>query len=146
MRRSITALLALAAVMGAATAGYAALGGADRGTFVRAKVVPSPVRVSGNVRNLFPGVTKPLPIRVRNLTNGPVLLQWVEAIVRRPNGRCGPRYLQTERIVPQQRIPAHGRIDLQMPITLTNEAPDGCQNVIFPLSYRTRVNVLRARR
>jgi hypothetical protein len=146
MRRAITALLAVAVVMGATAAGYAALRGADRGTLLRAKIQPSPVRVSGNTRNLFPGLTTSLPLRVRNLTKGPVQLEWVEAIVRQPNGNCDPGDLQAEQIWPRQRIPAHGRIDLEMPITLASEAPDGCQGVRFPLSYRTRVNVLGARR
>jgi hypothetical protein len=145
MRRSITALLAVAAVMGAAAAGYAALGGADRGALLpRAKIEPSPVRVSGDTSNMFPGVTTPLPIRVRNLTDGPVRLRWVRAKVRQPDGDCDPAYLHTEQIWPRQRIPADGRIDLEMPITLASEAPDGCQGATFPLRYRTRVNVLGA--
>jgi hypothetical protein len=145
MRRSITALLAVAGVMGATAAGYAALGGADQGILPRARIEPSPVRVSGNTGNLFPGVTTPLPIEVRNLTDGPVRLQWVRAIVRQPDGECDPAYLHAEQIWPRQRIPAHGRIDLVMPITLAAEASDGCQGVTFPLRYRTRVNVLGAR-
>jgi hypothetical protein len=146
MRRSITTLLAVAAVMGATVAAYAALGGAGRGTLTRAKIHPSPVQVSGNTTNLFPGVTTLLPLEVRNLTDGPVRLRWVQAIVRQPNGVCDPAYLQAQQIWPRQRIPARGRLNLQMPITLASEAPDACQGVKFPLRYRTRVNVLRAGR
>ena len=145
MRRSIAALLAVAAVMGAGVAAYAALGGADRGALPRAaSIEPSPVRVTGNVENLFPGVTTALPIRVRNRTDGPVRLRWVRAIVGEPTAGCDPRYLQAARIDPRVRIPRRGRIDLEMPITLSNEAPDGCQDAIFPFLYRTRVNVLGA--
>ena len=147
MRRSITALLAVAAVMGATAAGYAALGGAGRGALLpQAKIEPSPVKVTGDVSGLFPGMTAVLPIRVRNLTDGPVRLRWVRARVLQPDGDCDPAYLHTEQIWPRQRIPAHGRIDLVMPITLASEAPDGCQSVTFPLRYRTRVNVLGAGR
>lgn len=142
MRRSLTTLLVAAIVLGAAAAGYAALGGTDQGIRPRAKIQPSPVRVTGNTDDLFPGVRTALPIEVRNLRNGPVQLQWVEAIVRRPNGRCAAAYLQAERILPGQRIPARGRINLQIPLTLAPEAPDSCQGVRFPLLYRTRVNVL----
>lgn len=141
MRRSITTLLAVAAVMGATAAGYAALGGAGKGT-LRARIEPSPVRVTGNTRNLFPGVTRSLPIQVRNRTRGPVRLQWVQAIVGQPSRACDSAYLHVEQIWPQRRIPGRGRIDLVMPITLASEAPDGCQGVRFPLRYRTRVNVL----
>ena len=144
MMRSIAALLALVALLAAAAAGYAALGGAHRAAAPRAKIEPSPVRVKGHTSNLFPGATTPLPIRVRNLTDGPVRLRWVRAKVRQPDGDCDPGYLQTEQIWPRQRIPAHRRIDLVMPITLASEAPDGCQGVTFPLRYRTRVNVLGA--
>lgn len=146
MRRSITALLAVAVVMGATVAAYAALGGASRGTLTRAKIAPSPVRVSGNTTNLFPGVTTLLPLEVLNLTDGPVRLQWVRAIVLQPNGACDPAYLQTQQIWPRRRIPAHARINLRMPITLSSAAPDGCQGVKFPLRYRTHVNVFRAGR
>lgn len=146
MRRSITALLAVVALMSAAAAGYAALGGAHRAAAPRATIQPSPVKVTGDVSGLFPGMTAVLPIRVRNLTDGPVRLRWVRAKVRQPDGDCDPAYLHTEQIWPRQRIPAHGRIDLVMPITLASEAPDGCQSVTFPLRYRTRVNVLGAGR
>jgi hypothetical protein len=141
MRRTITTLIAVAAVMGATAAGYAALGGAGKGT-LRARIEPSPVRVTGNTRNLFPGVTRSLPIQVRNRTRGPVRLQWVRAIVGQPRGACNGGYLHVEQIWPQRRIPGRGLIDLVMPITLADEAPDACQGVRFPLRYQTRVNVL----
>ncbi len=142
MRRSLTALLAVVAVMGATVAAYAALGAADRAAPAQPSIEPSPVRVTGNVEGLYPGVATPLQIRVRNRTAGPVRLRWVRAVVSRPNAGCDPRYLQTEQIDPHQRIPALGRIDLEMPITLSADAPDGCQDAIFPILYRTRVNVL----
>ena len=110
----------------------------------RPSIEPSPVRVTGNVENLFPGVTTLLPIQVRNRTDGPVRLRWVRAIVGQPTPGCDPGYLRTERINPRRRIPARGRINLEMPIMLSNEAPDGCQDAIFPFLYRTRVNVLGA--
>ncbi len=146
MRRLLTTLLATAIVLGAAAAGYAALGGTDQGVRPRANIQPSPVRVTGHTDDLFPGVRTALPIQVRNLTNGPVQLRWVEANVSRPNRRCAAAYLQTERILPRQRIPARRRINLQIPLTLAPEAPDSCQGVRFPLTYRTRVNVLGVRR
>jgi hypothetical protein len=142
MRRSITALLAVAVVMGATAVGYAALRGADRSALTRANIEPSPVRVKGNTGDLFPGMTTAVPIRVRNLTDGPVKLRWVRAKVQQPDGDCDPGYVHAEQIFPRQRIPAGGRIDLQIPVTLASEAPDGCQGVTFPLRYRTRVNVL----
>jgi hypothetical protein len=144
MRRSITAVLAVAVVVATAAAGYAALGGANRATLPRAKIEPSPVRVKGDTGDLFPGMTTPLPIRVRNLTDGPVRLRWVRAIVDQPDAACAPGYLHAEQIFPRQRIPAGGRIDLEIPLTLAPEAPDSCQGVTFPLRYRTRVNVLGA--
>jgi hypothetical protein len=142
MRRSLTALLAAAAVMGASVAAYGALGGADRAAPRAPSIEPSPVRVTGNVENLFPGVTTALPIRVRNRTDGPVRLQWVRANVGEPTAGCDPGHLQIERITPRVRIPAGARVDPEMPITLSNEAPDGCQDATFPFLYRTRVNVL----
>jgi hypothetical protein len=145
MRRSIAALLAVAIVMVAAAVGYAALRGAASGTLSRAKIEPSPVRVTGDIGDLFPGVTTALPIRVLNLTDGPVRLRWVRTRVRQPDGDCAPGYLHAEQIWPRQRIPAHGRLDLEVPLTLAPEAPDGCQGVKFPLRYRTRVNVLGVR-
>ena len=98
--------------------------------------------MTGDTEDLFPGVTTLLPIRVRNLTDGPVRLRWVRAKVRQPDGDCARSYLHAEQIWPRQRIPAGGRLDLVIPLTLAPEAPDGCQGVKFPLRYRTRVNVL----
>jgi hypothetical protein len=144
MRRAIAALLSAAAVMGATAVGYAALRGADGALLPRAAIEPSPVRVTGHTGDLFPGMSASLPIRVRNLTDGPVRLRWVRTIVRQPVGDCDPAYLHAEQIFPRQRIPARGRLDLVVPLTLDGAAPDGCQGVRFPLRYRTRVNVLKA--
>jgi hypothetical protein len=146
MRRSIATLLAMVALMAAATAGYAALGGAHRAAAPWAKVQPSPVKVTGDVSGLWPGMTTVLPIRVRNLTNRPVQLQWVRTNVRPPDVECDPANLHTEQIWPRQRIPAGARIDLVVPVTLDADAGDFCQGATFPLRYRTRVNVLGAGR
>lgn len=146
MRRSITALLAMVALMAVAAAGYAALGGAHRAAAPRAKVQPSPVKVTGDVSGLFPGMTTPLPIRVRNLTDRPVKLRWVRTKVRPPDVDCDPANLHAEQIWPRQRIPAGARIDLVVPLTLDADAGDFCQGARFPLRYRTRVNVAGAGR
>ncbi len=134
-------MLAVVALMAAAAAGYAALGGAQRAAAPRAKIQPSPVKVTGDVSGLFPGMTTVLPIRVRNLTDGPVKLRWVRTKVRPPDLDCDPANLHAEQIWPRQRIPAGARIDLVVPVTLDADAGDFCQGARFPLRYRTRVNV-----
>jgi hypothetical protein len=144
MRRSIAASLAVVALMVAAAAGYAALGGVHRAAAPRANVQPSPVKVTGDVSGLSPGRTIPMPIRVRNLTDGPVKLRWVRTKVRPPDEECDPANLHAEQIWPRQRIPAGARIDLVVPVTLDADAGDFCQGASFPLRYRTRVNVLGA--
>jgi hypothetical protein len=146
MRRSIATLLAMVALMAAAAAGYAALGGAHRAAAPRAKIQPSPVKVTGDVSGLWPGMTADLPIRVRNLTDGPVELRWVRTKVRPADVECDPANLHTEQIWPRQRIPAGARIDLVVPVTLDADAGNFCQGATFPLRYRTRVNVLGAGR
>jgi hypothetical protein len=85
-----------------------------------------------------------MPIRVRNLTDGPVKLRWVRTKVRPPDVDCDPANLHAEQIWPRQRIPAGARIDLVVPVTLDADAGDFCQGASFPLRYRTRVNVLGA--
>ena len=132
--------------MAAAAAGYAALGGAQRAAAPRAKIQPSPVKVTGDVSGLFPGMATVLPIRVRNLTDGPVKLRWVRTEVRPPDVDCDPTNLHAEQIWPRLRIPAGARIDLVVPVTLDADAGDFCQGARFPLRYHTRVNVPRAGR
>jgi hypothetical protein len=144
MRRSIAAFLTVAIVMAAAAAGYAALGGVHRAAAPRAKIQPSPVKVTGDVSGLYPGLTTVVPIRVRNLTDGPVQLRWIRTKVRPPDVECDPANLHVEQIWPRQRIPAGARIDLGVPVTLDADAGDFCQGARFPLRYRTRVNVLGA--
>ena len=146
MRRSIPAVLAMVALMAAAAAGYAALGGAHRAAAPRAQIQPSPVKVTGDVSGLYPGLTALVPIRVRNLTDGPVQLRWVRTRVLPPDVECDPANLHAEQIWPRQRIPAGARIDLGVPVTLDADAGDFCQGATFPLRYRTRVNVLGVRR
>ena len=142
MRRAIGALLAVAVVLGATAAGYAALQRADRAAQPRAAIEPSPVRVTGEIDDLFPGVPSILPIRVRNLTDGPVRLRWVRTKVQQTGGSCDRSWLHTEQVTPRQLIPARGRLDLQVPVMLDPAAPDLCQGATFPLKYRTRVNVI----
>lgn len=139
-------MLAVVALMAAAAAGYAALGGAQRAAAPRAKIQPSPVKVTGDVSGLFPGMATVLPIRVRNLTDGPVKLRWVRTEVRPPDVDCDPANLHAEQIWPRLRIPAGARIDLVVPVTLDADAGDFCQGARFPLRYHTRVNVPRAGR
>lgn len=139
-------MLAVLALMAAAAAGYAALGGAHRAAAPRAKIQPSPVKVTGDVSGLWPGMTVDMPIRVRNLTDGPVQLRWVRTNVRPADVECDPGNLHTEQIWPRQRIPAGARIDLVVPVTLDADAGDFCQGATFPLRYHTRVNVLGAGR
>ena len=142
MRRSITAVLAVVALMAAATAGYAALGGAHRAAAPRAAIEPSPVKVTGDISGLSPGMTASMPIRVRNLTDGPIRLRWVRTNVRQADVDCDPANLHVEQITPRVRIPARGSIDLLVPVTLDRDAGDFCQSARFPLRYRTRVNVI----
>jgi len=137
-------MIAVVALMAAATAGYAALGGARRAAAPRAAIEPSPVKVTGEISGLFPGMTGSLPIQVRNLTDGPVRLRWVRTRVRQPDVDCDPANLHAEQITPRVRIPVGASVDLVVPVTLDRDAGDFCQGATFPLRYRTRVNVLGA--
>ncbi len=140
MRRLVTALLATAVVLAASVAAYAALGGADRGPAPRAAPEDeSPVRIRGDIEGLYPGQQTTLQVQVRNRTDGPVRVRWVEANVDRAGPECASGWLQTERIRPRARIPAGARLRLEIPVALAASAPNGCQNATFPLRYRARV-------
>jgi len=140
MRRLVTALLAIAAVLAASVAAYAALGGADRSPAPRAAPEDgSPVRISGHVEGLYPGQETNLRIRVRNRTAGPVRIRWVQANVGRAGPECAAGWLQTQRIHPRARIPAGARLQLEIPVAMAAATPDGCQDATFPLRYRARV-------
>ena len=140
MRRLATALLAIAAVLAASVAAYAALGGADRGPAPRAAPgTGSPVRIRGHIEGLYPGQQTTIQARARNRTSGPVRLRWVLTDVGRAGSGCASRWLRTERIEPRAWIAAGERLRLEIPVAMPAAAPDACQNATFPLSYVTRV-------
>jgi hypothetical protein len=85
------------------------LGGAHRAA-APAKIQPSPVKVTGDVSGLWPGMTTVLPIRVRNLTDRPVELRGSDE-VRPPDVECDPANLHLSRSGPANGSPqAHALI------------------------------------
>ena len=92
----------------------------------------------GKIQGLYPGVTKQIPVRVRNGYPDPVRLGYVETAVNadEPSPACPAEYLV---VMPKRRskvvIPPGRSGVVKVSVTLSAAAPDSCQQALFPLRF-----------
>jgi hypothetical protein len=94
-----------------------------------------PSIVRGHVRGLYPGLTKPMPVLVRNPASFAVRVTRVTARVSSASRACRARNVWIARFAGSTRIPAHGRIRLYLSSGMRSTAPNACQGVRFPVTF-----------
>ncbi len=92
--------------------------------------------ISGVVARLFPGRHAVLVLRVRNYQRFPITLRWVGVKVRRPSRRCAASNLQIHPFNGHRRIAARRWVRLRLRVFMKRTAPNACQGIRFPLTYR----------
>jgi hypothetical protein len=109
--------------------------GAGAGLY-SAAAAAGPLRLSGRVGTVYPGVTRPMKVIAHNRLGQPVRLGVVRARVLRGGPGCGPWNLVVRRRRLKLAIGPHGRRPLKLRVGLRASAPDACQGVRFRLRLR----------
>jgi hypothetical protein len=132
-RISATIVMVVALLLGATT--YAAVlrrgSVGPRGTRMWPGII-----VSGNVSGLYPGMSKAMPLRVHNLLNHRVLVQWLVVQVGKPAGNCPARALHGGRYPLRLSIPRRATRTIAVALRMTAGVPNGCSGARFPLTFQ----------
>src|SRR4051794_19072616 len=139
MRRLAIAMLVVALLAGGVIA-YAKLRGHEQ--IPRTDDGKTVVRITGHVEGLQPGKPTLLTAMARNHIDRPVRLLDVRARVSDASPECPRTLLRTVAYLPRKPLPPNGDRRVPILVTLSPDAPDVCQNAVFPLDYQTRLSVL----
>lgn len=97
--------------------------------------------ISGSVRGLYPGVTKPLPLLLKNPNRFPIKVTsvrvWIKPDLRRPG--CSPKlYMSATRLARARIVRARRSRRVWLRITMKRSAPNACKAARFPLKFTGR--------
>lgn len=95
----------------------------------------APLRVTGHVRGLAPGVSRPLPVRIRNRYGDPVLIQRLRVLVEDASSDCPASNLRVSRFRGRKSVSVGGVRRIRLRVTMRTDAPDACQRERFPLLF-----------
>jgi len=102
------------------------------------------IRARARVRGLlYPGLRRPLVVRVRNLRGSPTAVRRVRVRVRRASRHCPRRSLRLSRFRGWVRIKAHRTQRLRLRARMAFTAPDRCQGARYRLRVRVRATTAR---
>lgn len=97
------------------------------------------LRTSARVRGLlYPGVRRPLLVRISNLHRRAVTVTSLRVKVRRATQGCPRRSLRLSRFRGRTRVPARRRRVLRLRARLRPTAANACQDARFRLSVLAR--------
>lgn len=91
--------------------------------------------VRGHENGLYPGLTRPMLVRVRNPESFAVRLTRVTARVSSPSRACRARNVWIASFTGSRRIPARGRIRIYLSSGMRSMAPNICQGARFPVTF-----------
>ena len=98
----------------------------------------APLRVTGHVSGLAPGLSRTLRIRIQNHYSSPVLLSGVRVLVEDASDECPARALKVSRYVGLTRIPEDHARGVRLSIRMRETANNSCQGERFPLLFWLR--------
>lgn len=132
--RKLAAIVALAAI--AAPAAGTALPFPNRDAEIQRSSAGPALRVTGSVAGLFPGVTKRLPVRIRNRRPFAVAVRSISVRVGAGGRGCPGRVVRVR--------PFHGRLvvaagkqrNVTLRITMVRTAAQACRGARFALRFR----------
>lgn len=98
---------------------------------------PKNFTMEGSAAGLFPGATVQLSLTITNPNEEDVRVTAVTvAVAATSNSSCSTSFLDpTNYAGPGFVVPGNGSNAISLPLTMSRDAPDACQNVTFTLSY-----------
>ena len=133
--KRLAAGLATMAVLVATAAAYAGLIVLPQNGSGSSKPATEPLRVSGSVPELFPGVASSLRLTVRNPAPYPVRLTSIEVTAADASPSCSGAHVVAGALPRPRLITPRGRRRVAVPIGLLASAPDECRRQAFPLTF-----------
>jgi hypothetical protein len=96
--------------------------------------------ISGAVTGLVPGRPATLRLTVTNTDAQAIQVRAVSATAQSAGPSCPGNLLDIAAYAgtPQTIVAGHGKAVVELPITLSAQAPNACRKVSFPLTYTAR--------
>lgn len=91
--------------------------------------------VKGKVKGLYPGVTKPLKLRITNPNSRPITVKLVTVKVRSTTPGCPSSAIKAKRFKGSKKVAAHRSAKVKVKIRMKPTTPDACQGARFRLRY-----------
>jgi len=92
-------------------------------------------RLSGHIKNMYPGRKAHLRVAVHNLERFPIRMLEITARVVRGGPGCSGRYIRIKTYHGGLRVPSHRWRSALLAVRMLRGAPDACQNVRFSLHF-----------
>ena len=124
-----------------ATVAVGVLGGRQVSLSLAASQAPGHAfTVSGGVSGLVPGRPATLRLTVTNPDAQAIQILAASATAQSAGPSCPGTLLDITAYAgtPQTIVAGHGQAVVELPITLSAQAPDACRKVSFPLTYTAR--------
>lgn len=132
--RKLAVIAALVAIT--ATAAGTALPFPNRDGEARRSASGPALRVTGSVVGLFPGVTKRLPVRIRNRRAFAVVVRSISVRVGAGRRGCPGRVVRVRPFRGRLVVAARKQRVVALPITMVRTAPQACRGARFALRFR----------
>ena|SRR5919204_4955210 len=94
-----------------------------------------PLRVTGGVRWLYPGVRLRLPLVVWNSRDFGIRVMSLRVSVGDARPGCRGTFVRIGRFRGPLVVPPHGFRTTSLPVTMLSRTPDACERAVFPLTF-----------
>jgi hypothetical protein len=98
------------------------------------------VRLRVQARGLYPGLKRPVRVRVRNRSDNRLTLRSVRPRMRKSGSGCA-RYVTLERRRFHRLLPPRSTRRIKLRIAMDRTTPDACQGVKLPVRLRARATL-----
>lgn len=95
----------------------------------------APITLSGSVEGLHPGAARDLTVTIANPNAKPLVVSDVTTSVDSPAEACPATALTAAPLAAPVTVPAQSSASGRIPVTLSADAPAGCQGVRFALRF-----------
>jgi hypothetical protein len=91
--------------------------------------------ISGNVSGLYPGVTRPLVLKVANPQKVAITVTSIKTAVSTASATCVAANVKVSSFSGQLHIAAGAKTQVTVQVTMSHGAPNSCQGAVFQFHY-----------
>ena len=126
---------ASSAVTGSGTGSAQPTGGAAHAAPPVGAAIKAGFSISGSVQGLYPGAKLALDLHLVNQLAAALTVTSVTTVATSPSALCSSTNLTVSAFAGHLALPAHGATTAVVSVGLAHSAPNGCQGVVFALTY-----------